>query len=163
MGLPLLIIGLLMVITGGRGTYAQFGSQVASEFQGPNSFTYWLLAIGILGAVGYIKPLQKISRLLMALVLIVIFLANKGFFAKFTQALQTGPTQPNAIPANSSFGATTSPGVTPTNPSGGSVINFGPLGTINTNPIVPGGTMDQIIQFFGGGGSGTPLSGTPSQ
>jgi hypothetical protein len=104
-GIPLFIIGLLMVITGERGTYSQFGSQVASEFQGQNNFTYWLLAIGMLGAIGYYSPLQKISRMLMALVILVIFLANKGFFAKFQQALQTGPTSPNALPQS----ATTTP------------------------------------------------------
>lgn len=165
MGLPLIIIGLLMVITGGRGTYGQFGAQVASEFAGPwkQSFTAWLLAIGILGAIGYIQPLQKISRWLMALVIITIFLANKGFFAKFTQALNQGPTAPQPIAAGSS--AVTSPGVTSTNPSGGGVINLGPLGTLNENPVVPGGFASGVTNFFGnvGTGIGNIFGAAPAQ
>ncbi len=155
MAIPLLIIGLLMVITGGRGTYAQFGSQVASEFQGQNSFTYWLLAIGILGAVGYITPLQKISRMLMALVILVIFLANKGFFAKFTAALKQGPVKPNALPQSSGAGILspqmTSPGSSSTNPSGGNVVDFGSAGTLNINPIDPNGPIGKAWKSLTGG------------
>jgi|SRR5580700_2051720 hypothetical protein len=102
MGLPLLIIGLLMVIVGGRGTYAQFGSQVASEFQGQGSFTYWLIAIAAVGAIGYFPAIQKISRYLMALIIISIFLSHKGFFAKFQAALAQGPIAPNALPSSGS-------------------------------------------------------------
>jgi hypothetical protein len=104
MGFALLFIGLLMIVTGARGTYAQFGTQLASEFQGQNNFTYWIIALVALGALGYIKPVQTISRLLMTLVIIVLFLAHKGFFQQFQAALAAGPKQPNALPA----GATTS-------------------------------------------------------
>jgi len=105
MGLALTIIGLLMVIVGGRGTYAQFGKQLSYDFTGggnfKQSFTIWFLAIAGIGAIGYLPALQTISRMLLALVLIVIFLANKGFFQQFTQALQTGPQQPAALPTGS--------------------------------------------------------------
>ena len=99
MGLVLLIAGLLMVITGARGTYAQFGSLVAGEFQGPNNFVYWALALGGLGLVGYIPKLQTVSRLLMTLVLLTLILSHKGFFAQFQAALKAGPKQPNALPS----------------------------------------------------------------
>lgn len=109
MGFVLLITGLLMVITGARGTYAQFGSQVASEFTGwPNSFLPWLVSIGAIGAVGYIQALQTLSRWLMALIVLSIFLSNKGFFAQFQSALASGPRAPNAVPASGAPpGATT--------------------------------------------------------
>ena len=87
-----------MVITGARGTSVQFGQQLASEFRGPNNFTYWLLAIGIVGAAGYVQALQPISRMLMALIIISIFLSHKGFFANFNKALQSGPVAPNPLP-----------------------------------------------------------------
>lgn len=111
MGLVLLLVGLLMVITGGRGTYAQFGTLVASEFTGPiipskgtpsTNFTTWLLAIGMIGSLGYISALQTISRLFMVLILLAIFLGQKGFFAQFSAALKAGPKAPNALPASSS-------------------------------------------------------------
>ena len=102
MGFALLLTGLLMVITGARGTYPQFGSQIASEFEGQGSFTYWLIAVGSVGALGYINALRTISRWLMALIILSIFLSHKGFFAQFQSALAAGPTQPNAIPAQQS-------------------------------------------------------------
>lgn len=103
MGFALVIIGLLMVITGGRGTYAQFGSQLASEFQGKNSFTYQMIGLGTVGALGYIPALQTFSRWALALILLVILIGNKnssGFFTAFQSALASGPKVP-ATPAGS--------------------------------------------------------------
>lgn len=99
MGFAILFVGLLMVITGARGTYAQFGTQIASEFRGPNNFAYWFIAIGSIGALGYIQSLQTISRYLMALILLSLFLSHRGFFAQFNAALKTGPVAPNALPS----------------------------------------------------------------
>lgn len=153
MGFVMLIVGLLMIITGARGTYAQFGTQFASEFQSTGTFgqpgyhpgfQIWLLAIGIVGAIGYVKELQLISRAFMTLIIISIFLSQKGFFAQFQAALSSGPKQPNAIPSQSNTAS-------PTNPSGGPTINLGPLGSINENPIVPGGLTDRFLGLFGAG------------
>jgi len=138
MGFALLIVGLLMVITGARGTYAQFGRQIASEFQGQNNFTYWLLAIGTIGALGYIQSLQVISRWLMALILLSIFLSHKGFFAQFQAALKAGPVAPQ--PATSA----------PANSTGSPLLDLGPLGTIDPK-VVPGGTTDNVLKWFGFG------------
>lgn len=94
MAFVLTVVGLLMIVTGAKGTYAQFGSQVASDFTGPGNFTYWIAAIGSIGALGYIDTLRTFSRYFMALILISMVLANKGFFTKFTEALKTGPIAP---------------------------------------------------------------------
>lgn len=99
MAFVLVIAGILMVVTGAKGTYAQFGQQVASDFTGPGNFTYWVVAIGAVGSVGYIEALRGFSRMFMALILIAMVLSNKGFFAKFTDALKTGPVAPQAIGA----------------------------------------------------------------
>jgi hypothetical protein len=94
MAFVLTTVGLLMIVTGARGTYAQFGSQVASDFTGSQPFTYWLAAIGAVGAIGYIDALKTFSRLFLTLILVSMVLANKGFFAKFTAALKSGPVAP---------------------------------------------------------------------
>jgi hypothetical protein len=113
MGFVLLTIGLLMVITGARGTYAQFGSQIASEFQGNNSFTYQMIALGSIGALGYIPALQSFSRWVLALILLVILLRGQpGFIQQFNAAMSSGPKAPNATGA-----ATPSP-ATPTTKTG---------------------------------------------
>lgn len=133
MGFALIIAGLLMIVTGGRGTYAAFGAQVAKDFTGPpgQNFTYWIVALGAVGAVGYIDALRTISRLLLVLVIIGIFLSNKGFFAQFQAALKQGPVAPQSSGAAGGSGVSSVPNV---------------VG-------VPGGpTFKQSLQQPGGGG-----------
>ncbi len=101
MAFVLAMVGLLMIVTGAKGTYAQFGAQVAKDFTGPQPFTYWIAAIGAVGAVGYIEALRVPSRMFMALLILAMVLANKGFFAQFQAALKSGPIAPPAGPAMS--------------------------------------------------------------
>jgi hypothetical protein len=151
MGLVLLIVGLLMIITGARGTYAQFGQQIAGEFSGNNSFTYQMAAIGAVGAVGYIPALQSISRWLLAFILLVILIGNKnssGFFPQFQAALQNGPQQPNAV-SNAASAPTPAQVSTATNPASGPAAALG----------LPGGSggfwnyigLPQVGNYFGYG------------
>lgn len=94
MGFILTTGGLLLIVTGSRDTYALFGKQVVSDFTGPGNFTYWLVALGALGALGYVPALRNFSRAFMVLVFISMLLANRGVFAQLTQALQLGPVHP---------------------------------------------------------------------
>ena len=92
MPFALLIIGVILVVTGFQNTYAQFGSQVQKDFTGPNNFGYWLLAIFITGAIGYVNDLQTWSRAFMALIIIAMFLnkSNSNVFANFTSGVSKG-------------------------------------------------------------------------
>ena len=94
MAFVLVVVGLLMIVTGARGTYAQFGSQVASDFTGDHNFIYWAAAIGSVGALGYVDTFRTFSRYFMALILLVLILANGGFFNKLTAAIKQGPVAP---------------------------------------------------------------------
>lgn len=97
MPFALVTIGLIMVITGAKDTYAQFGNQIAGDFTGQGNFTYWIASLGAIGAAGYIPQLRDFSRLFMGLIILVIVLANgKGFFAKLQEALNKGPIAPAA-------------------------------------------------------------------
>lgn len=151
MAFVLVTVGLLMIVTGARGTYAQFGSQVASDFTGSQPFTYWLAAIGAVGSIGYIDALRTFSRLFLTLILVSMVLANKGFFAKLTDALKTGPIAPqgSGAPANAAQGSS--------GQSGSSI-----QGLFGQSPGVPGetGTSGQakanqyfntFLKFFTGG------------
>lgn len=80
-----LIVGLVMVIASVRGTSAQLFSLLKNDFTGTNSFTAWLLAILAVGSLGYIKPLQPLSRGFLVLLVIVLLLSNGGFFEQFEQ------------------------------------------------------------------------------
>lgn len=149
MAFVLVAVGLLMVITGFKGTYQQFGAQVTSDFTGSQPFTYWLAAIGAIGLVGYVDALRTFSRLFMALILMAMILANKGFFAKFTAALKAGPTAPS--------GGTGSPGAPAQSGSGGATSS---LGLFGQSPGAPGAvgtsgqsTFNKLMNgIFGTGG-----------
>jgi len=88
-----IIVGLVMVIASVRNTVRDNGTDlglqtlIAGDFKGKGNFIYWVTAILIIGAIGYIKPLQPVSRAFMMLVVLVLFLSNKGVFTKFNQAL----------------------------------------------------------------------------
>lgn len=99
------IVGLLMIVTGVKGTYAQFGAQVASDFTGSQPFTYWVAAVLGVGAVGYVDALRTVSRLFLALILVAMVLHNGGFFDKLTAALKAGPQAPQGSGAPASSGA----------------------------------------------------------
>lgn len=94
-----IIIGLVMVIAAVRNTVADtkdangnvtdagLATLLKHDFTGQNNYIYWVVSILIIGAIGYIKPLQPVSRAFMLLVIIVLFLSNKGVFAQFNSAL----------------------------------------------------------------------------
>jgi hypothetical protein len=93
--MPLLLIGtgVVLILTGLNGDAAKLYSLVAADFQGPNSFVYWMLAILVLGALGYIRGLENLSKMFLVLVIVVLFLDNGGFFAQF-QSFVKQSTQP---------------------------------------------------------------------
>jgi hypothetical protein len=97
MPFALVTIGLIMVITGVKNTHAEFGALVKSDFTGPGNFTYWVIALGAVGSVGYIQSLRPLSHAMLALIIIVMLLKNGGFFTKLQDALKQGP---ESIPAN---------------------------------------------------------------
>lgn len=99
MPFALLVIGVILIITAIRNTYAQFGSQLVGDFTGSGSFLYWFAAIAIIGLIGYAPGFEKPSRYLMALILLVFFLKNgTGFWSQFTSAINNP--QPSAEPAS---------------------------------------------------------------
>lgn len=96
MPFALTTIGILLIITGFQNTYQQFGKQLVKDFSGDGNFFYWGLAIGIIGAIGYVKALEGFSRAFMALIIVTIFLnkQNQGFFNQLTTALSSGSNTP---------------------------------------------------------------------
>lgn len=101
MPFALVIIGVVLLIAAVRGTTGDSGSQkglftlVKGDFSGPNNFIYWFVAILIIGMIGYIPDLKKLSVAFLTLVIVVLFLSRGGFFQQFTSAL--GSTQTGAV------------------------------------------------------------------
>lgn len=98
MPFALVIIGLVLIVTGAKDTYREFGAELVEDFTGPGNFTYWIVSIGAVGALGYVPALRGISRAFLALIVLSMVLSNRGVFAKLTQALQAGPEHVTATP-----------------------------------------------------------------
>lgn len=94
MPFALLLIGLVLVITSAQDTYVALGRQVRKDFTGNGSFLWWMIAIVMVGAIGYIEKLRGFATAFMALILIVLVLKNKGAFTGFVSALKKGPIAP---------------------------------------------------------------------
>jgi hypothetical protein len=96
MPFALVIIGLIMFVAGVRDTQAALYSQLTKDFTGTGNFFYWIAALLIVGAVGYIPAMRAVSRVFLGLILLVLFLANGGIWAQLQAALaapvSTAPT-----------------------------------------------------------------------
>ena len=83
----LILVGVVLVVASVRNTTDVLFSQVKGDFTGPNNFTYWLASILIIGAIGYIKPLQPLSRAFLVLVVVVLVLSHGGLFEQLNAQL----------------------------------------------------------------------------
>ena len=87
MPLFLIVIGLVFVIASVKGTHKEFFETVRSDFTGPGNFIYWGLSIWVIVAIGYIKALKPLSDTFLVLIVLMLLLANRGFFARFMDIL----------------------------------------------------------------------------
>jgi hypothetical protein len=89
MPLAFAIVGILFLVAAVRGKeYSdELLSTIKSDFTGPKNFFYWGIALFVIGAVGYYKPLKPMSTAFMTLVVIVLFFSNKGFPQKFLEQI----------------------------------------------------------------------------
>jgi len=98
MPLILVAVGIALVIASIRGTLQSSDPQnpgfldlLYQDFVGPGNFFAWIVAIALVGAVGYYRPLRPVSVAFMILIIIVFLLAaNKGgkdFFSSLSGQL----------------------------------------------------------------------------
>lgn len=85
MPFALLIVGIVLVVSGVRDTTSELVKLVKGDFTGSGNFTYWILSILLVGSLGYIQDLQKLSRAFLVLIIIGLLFSNKGFFTMFSQ------------------------------------------------------------------------------
>src|SRR5258706_8292471 len=81
-----LLLGVIFITAGVRGTDDQLVTLIKGDFTSENgkpSFIAWLVAILLVGALGYIEPVKPVSRAFLVLIVVVLFLSNGGFFEKF--------------------------------------------------------------------------------
>jgi hypothetical protein len=89
------IIGLVLLVSGVRGTPGDLVTLLKGDITGSNNFVYWILSIGIIGALGYVEDFRPLSRAFLVLVIVVLVLAQDkqgsggGFFTRFQQSIAT--------------------------------------------------------------------------
>jgi hypothetical protein len=114
----LIAIGAILFLTAINGTTLQLGSMLKSDTFGKGGYIYWAVAVFIVGAIGYYKPLKKPSDLFLILVILGLLLSNGGVFAKFNQAIASQPpVTPATATPGTSFGSPSNPSI----PSGEAV------------------------------------------
>jgi hypothetical protein len=106
MPFALLIIGAVLVVAAIRNTQGDLFTLVSGDFSGPSNFIFWMVAILLIGSIGYIPKIKPLSVAFLSLVVLVLFLAKGdpskatgGFFEKFTAGLQTTTTAAGAAAA----------------------------------------------------------------
>ncbi len=85
----LIIAGLVMLLTAVNGTVGQLGTLLKQDIFGTHGFMFWIVAIIIIGALGYIKAIKPLSDGFLVLILLVLFLNNRGVFQQFVAATNT--------------------------------------------------------------------------
>lgn len=101
MPLVILVIGLMLFVSGMRNTQDEFLALIKSDFIGGkngNGFFAWMLAIAAIVVIGYYKPVRPISDAFLLLVIIILFLSNKGVASQFvtqTSNLQQASSNPS--------------------------------------------------------------------
>lgn len=109
MPLAAIIIGAVLLDLAFRGTEHEFAKQLGQDFGQGSEFLAWAASIAILGALGYVPALRQVSKLALALVILVMVIRNKGGFQQIAQLIEHPPAPAPAIPL-SSYGSSSSSG-----------------------------------------------------
>jgi hypothetical protein len=98
-------MGLLLTVAGVRNTQGTLFALVKGDFTGNQSFIWWSVSIIGVGALGYYKETRALANSFLALILIVLILAqNKNgnnLFAEFRSALQSASNPGSSAPSTS--------------------------------------------------------------
>lgn len=94
MPFALLIIGLTLITVAVRNTQEEFIGLVYGDFTGPGNFFWWVVALVMVGSIGYVQKLKGLSDALLILILLALVLSRgdpkKGdFFGKFLGAIKS--------------------------------------------------------------------------
>lgn len=110
MPIALILIGLALVISGARDTYADLGRTIKGDFVGQGSFTPRAGAILMIGAIGFAGPeWRKLSiGLLVLLTLAFLLKRDSGFFAQLGKSWVAAPVAPKAEPTAAASGGSSS-------------------------------------------------------
>lgn len=71
-------VGALLILTGIKDTYVALGNELQKDFTGSGNFFVWVMALGSIGALGYVQQLRPFTNAFMLLILIAMVLSNSN-------------------------------------------------------------------------------------
>lgn len=86
----LIILGIGLVVVVLRGKADTLFEVLKDDFTSSNNFVAWLMAFAFIGFLGSLsKDLRPLTNAFSGLIVVVLLLSNRGFFAEFErQALK---------------------------------------------------------------------------
>lgn len=124
MPFALIVIAVVLVVAGARGRTDKLKELLLGDFSGEGNFINWIIAIFGAGAIGYAPEARQFSRVFMALIILSMLLAKKGFFAKFMDAVNNTKAAQWAEPQDKPTAGNNAGGK---NPGVGGGLGFGGL------------------------------------
>lgn len=103
----LLIVGIILIVAAYRGSVDSLFRLLVGDFTGPGSFLFWVAAILMIGSIGYIPGFRKLSITFLTLILVVLFLRNRGVFDQLTAAIRASASSTPQAADTSTTGAGT--------------------------------------------------------
>lgn len=88
MPLVILVFAVIILFSAINNKLSDLSALVKEDWQPSKgvSFGVWLLAIVVIGVIGYYKPLKAFSNTFLVLVFVAIIISNKGFYSQFASA-----------------------------------------------------------------------------
>jgi hypothetical protein len=84
------LVGVVLLLAAIRDKVGDVGEILAEDFQsggGSPGFLAWIVVIVMLGIVGSWKPIRPVADAFMVLILVVVVIANRGFFPELMRQL----------------------------------------------------------------------------
>ena len=111
----LLFAGILLITVAIRNQQTAFVQLLRGDFSGQGNFMYWVVAVIMIGVIGYIPKAKPVADLFLVLLLIVLVLyrgnpnsATGGVFSQLTKALGATNTAAQNTSLSSLLGVATS-------------------------------------------------------
>ena len=83
----ILTAAVVLIVTGIRGTVGDVGEILKSDFTGNNNFLGWIVAVWIIGFIASFESSRGLGRAFYGLLIVVLLLSNRGFFAELERQL----------------------------------------------------------------------------
>lgn len=88
-----IVLGAVLLLAAVRDRQGQLWALFKGDFEPgqKGNFVAWFAAIFLIGALGYVDTLRPVANTMLALVILVLLISNRGFFAQLQQSISETP------------------------------------------------------------------------